>query len=198
PREADYVPLGHRSLGETASLPLETALEALGPLLEDAAIPKIGHDLKFDAIVLARHGITLRGLETDTMISSYLIDATRSAHRLEDLGLEHTSYKALTEEDVCGRGVKAVSLADVPVEAAIDYACERADIAGQLAPRFRDLLKKEQLDEVYTSLELPLIPVLVAIERAGVRIDGPALAAQALRVDQELARRTGDIFRLAG
>jgi DNA polymerase-1 len=66
------------------------------------------------------------------MIASYLLDATRSEHPLEDLALEHTSYKALTEEDVCGRGAKAVSLADVPVEAAVDYAGERADIAGQL------------------------------------------------------------------
>ena len=91
-----------------------------------------------------------------------------------------------------------MSLADVPVDAAVDYAGERADIAGQLAPLFRDLLKKEELDEVYTSLELPLIPVLVAVERAGVRIDGPALAAQSQRVDQELAQRTGEIFRMAG
>src|SRR5947207_9879598 len=196
--DADYVPTGHRGLNNVASVPLETALAALKPVLENAAISKIGHDLKFDAILLERHGVALQGLDLDTMIASYLLDATRSEHRLEDLAIEHASYKALTEEDVCGRGAKAVSLADVPVEAAIDYACERADLAGQLAPRFRDLLKKEQLDEVYTSLELPLIPVLVAIERAGVRIDGPALAAQALRVDQELARRTGDIFRLAG
>ena len=80
------------------------------------------------------------------MIASYLIDATRSAHRLEDLALEHTSYKALTEEDVCGRGAKAVSLADVPVEAALDYAGERADLAGQLAPLFRELLEEGTAD----------------------------------------------------
>ena len=96
------------------------ALDALRPVLEDEAIGKDGHDLKFDAIVLARHGVTLRGLDIDTMLASYLLDATRSEHLLEDLALEHTSYKALTEEDVCGRGAKAVSLADVPVEAALD------------------------------------------------------------------------------
>ena len=119
----------HRSRCRSTS-----ALDALRPVLEDAAIAKVGHDLKFDAIVLARHGVTLRGLDLDTMLASYLLDATRSAHPLEDLALEHTSYKALTEEDVCGRGAKAVSLADVPVEAALDYAGERADLAGQLAP----------------------------------------------------------------
>ena len=198
PRDADYVPVGHRGLGPVASFPVKTALDALRPVLENRAIAKVGHDLKFDAILLARHGVDLQGLDIDTMVASYLHDATRSQHKLEDLALEHTSYKALSEEDVCGRGAKAVSLADVPVEATIDYACERADIAGQLAPRFRELLTSEQLDEVYHSLELPLIPVLVAVERAGVRIDTGALAALSQRLEQELARRTGDIFQLAG
>jgi DNA polymerase-1 len=198
PREADYVPTAHRALGNAASLPLQTALAALKPALEDERIAKVGHDLKFDMIVLARHGVALRGLDTDTMVASYLLDATRSAHGLEDLALEHTSYKALTGEDVCGRGAKALSLAEVPVEAAVDYACERADIAGQLGPLLRDRLRSDQLDDVYVSLELPLIPVLAAVERAGVRIDLPALAGQSQRIEQELARRTGEIFQMAG
>ena len=198
PHDADYIPVGHHALGAAASLPLASTLEVLKPILEASSIRKIGHDLKFDAIVLARCGVTLRGLDLDTMIASYLLDATRSEHRLEDLALEHTSYKALSAEDVCGRGVKAVSLADVPIEAALDYAAERADLAGQLAPIFRDLLAKEDLDGVYQSLELPLIPVLVDVERAGVRIDAAALAAQSERVDTELTRRSGEIFRAAG
>ena len=122
PRDADYVPTGHRALSETASLPLEATLEHLRPILEDETLKKAGHDLKFDAIVLAQHGVTLRGFDTDTMLASYLIDATRSEHKLEDLALEHTSYKALSEEDICGRGTKAMSLAELPVEAAVDYA----------------------------------------------------------------------------
>jgi DNA polymerase-1 len=198
PREADYVPTGHRALGETASVPVQVALDALRGVLEDPAVRKAGHDLKFDAIMLARHGVTLRGLDLDTMLASYLIDATRSEHKLEDLALEHTSYKAMSEEDVCGRGAKAVSLAEVPVEAAVDYACERADVAGQLTPLFRDLLAKEALTDVYERLELPLIPVLIAVERAGIRVDGPALAAQSHKVEQELARRTAQIYETAG
>ena len=197
-RDADYVPTGHRGLSPITAISLEAALAALKRVLENPAIKKVGHDLKFDAILLERHGVALRGLDIDTMIASYLLDATRSEHRLEDLALEHTSYKALAEGDVCGRGARAISLADVPVEAAVDYAGERADLAGQLAPLLRDLLKQEQLDEVYTSLELPLIHVLVAVERAGVRIDRPALAAQSQRIDQELVRRTAEIFRMAG
>jgi DNA polymerase-1 len=198
PREADYVPTGHRGLGAVPSIAVRTALDVLRPLFEDPAIGKSGHDLKFDAIVLARHGVTLQGLDTDTMLTSYLIDATRAEHRLEELALEHVSYKALKDEDVCGRGVKAISLADVPVEAILNYAAERADLVGQLAPVFRDLLAKEQLADVYEQLERPLIPVLVHIERAGVRIDGPALASQSQRLEQELVKRSREVFEVAG
>src|SRR5258708_23036072 len=186
PRDGDYVPIGHRSLDNTESLPLEIALDALRPILEDETLGKEGHDLNFDAIVLARHGVTLRGLDVDTMLPSYLLDATRPAPLVLDLALEHTSYKALSSEDVCGRGAKAISLADVPVDAAVVYACERADLVGQLAPTLRDLLAKEELSDVYATLELPLVPVLMAGERAGVRVDTALLATQSPNVDREL------------
>src|SRR6185369_13854289 len=112
------------------------------------------------------------------------------AHRLEDVSLEHASYRAIAEEDICGRGVKAVSLADVPVEAAVDYAGERADLVGQIAPILWNRLEQEQLVGLYETIERPLIPVLVAVEQAGVRLDGPALAAQSQRIEAELTRRT--------
>jgi DNA polymerase-1 len=206
PRDADYVPTGHRGAAlslvdepvTVASIAVKTALEILGPVLEDEAIRKSGHDLKFDAIMLARHGVTLRGLDTDTMLASYLLDATRAEHRLEDLALEHVSYKALKDEDVCGRGAKAISFADVPPDMLLNYAAERADLVGQLAPVFRALLDKEQLTAVYEELERPLIPVLVDVEQAGVRIDGPKLAAQSQRLEQDIARRSKEIYDVAG
>jgi DNA polymerase-1 len=198
PRDADYVPVGHRGLSELQSMPLDAVLEALRPVLEDGAIAKAGHDLKFDALVLARHGVALRGLDLDTMLASYLVDATRSGHTLEDVALEHTSYKALSDEDLCGRGVKAISLADVPGGAVLDYAGERADLAGQLAPIFRKLLVDDLLWDLYEQLERPLVPVLVEVERAGVRIDVDRLAAQSRLVDQELAQRTARIYETAG
>jgi len=197
-REAEYIPIGHRALGEHVSLPLNAVLDIMRPLFEDAAIAKIGHDLKSDAILLAQHGVSLRGLETDTMIASYLIDATRSSHPLEAIALEHTQYKALTEEAICGKGVKALSIADLPPEAAIDYAGERADLAGQLAPVLRERLTTEALMEVYDTLEMPLIPALVDVERAGVRLDLPALAALSTRIEQDLKNRSARIYELAG
>jgi DNA polymerase-1 len=197
-RDADYVPTGHRGLTAVPSLAIAAALDILKPVLEDPAILKSGHDLKFDAIMLARHGVTLQGLDTDTMLTSYLIDSTRAEHLIEDLALEHVSYKALKEEDVCGRGAKAISLADVPADILLTYAGERADLIVQLAPVFRGLLEREQLTRVYEELERPLIPVLVDVEQAGIRIDGPALASQSQRLEQDIARRSKDIFGAAG
>jgi DNA polymerase-1 len=209
PRQARYVPLTAQVAGgdlfggaaaerQGPSLELVPALEILKPLLEDASIAKVGHDLKFDAIVLARHGITLRGLDTDTMIASYLFDATRSSHPLEDLAIEHAGYKALTEEDICGRGAKSVSFAAIAVERARDYAGERADLALQLSETLRSLLRKDDLETLYEQIERPLIPVLVDIERAGVRIDAEALSAQSSRIEQELNRLAGKVYAIAG
>jgi DNA polymerase-1 len=207
-RQARYVPIVGEAGGgglfgadggaDRVGLDLAAVLEILRPVLEDPAIAKVGHDLKFDAIVLERHGVTLGGIETDTMIASYLLDSTRSAHPLEDLALEHAGYKALREEDVCGRGAKAVSFASVPLQAALDFAGERADLTLQLSGTLRDLLRKEQLDTLYNELEHPLIPVLVAIERAGVRIDAGTLRAQSTHMEQELDRLAGRVYALAG
>ncbi len=197
-RQARYVPLVASGLGFDGGLDPRAALDTLKPVLEDPSVGKIGHDLKFDAILLQRHGITLAGLETDTMLASYLVDATRSEHLLEDLALEHTGYKALTEEDVCGRGAKAVSFAQIPVQAALDYAGERSDLALQVSAPLRDLLKKEDLERLYTEFEHPLIPVLIDIERAGIRIDGPALASQSQNIDEELNRLASRVYEFAG
>ena len=183
---------------EQPGLPGSAVLDGLKRLLEDPSVAKVGHDLKFDAIVLARHGVELRGIETDTMLASYLVDATRSSHPLEELALEHAGYKALKEEDLCGRGAKAISFADVPLERMLDYAGERADLALQMAGPLRELLRREELEELYQTFELPLVPVLVAIERAGVRIDGPTLLSQSGNVDKELARRAAQIYEYAG
>jgi DNA polymerase-1 len=198
PHQARYVPLVGSGLGFEGGLDARAALDVLKPVLEDPAIRKIGHDLKFDAILLERHGVGLRGLELDTMLASYLVDATRSSHPLEDLALEHTGYKALTEEDVCGRGAKSVSFSQIPLQAALDYSGERADLALQLAAPLRALMDAAELQPVYAQLEHPLIPVLVAIERAGVRIDGPALASQSKTIDEELNRLARQVYESAG
>jgi DNA polymerase-1 len=206
---ASYLPFQRprRSLGallDDAAPPDRSWLtwdEAAGPLkqlLEDPGVSKVGHDLKFDAIVLERRGIRLSGLATDTMIASYLLDATRSGHPLESVVLEHVGYRALTEEELCGRGVKAVTLGDIEPPALLNFAAERADLALRLANRLTPLLKAERLDSVYEELERPLIPVLVAMEQAGVLVDIPLLAGQSQRVERELSVRSDQIFAIAG
>ncbi|HEU5256687.1 MAG TPA: 5'-3' exonuclease H3TH domain-containing protein, partial [Vicinamibacterales bacterium] len=207
-RQARYVPVGHEGeddgtdLLAGASTPeqldLRTTLERLRPLLEDPSVRKLGHDLKFDMIVLARHGIALAGLEFDSMLASYLLDATRPGHPLEESSLEHLGYKALTEEDVCGRGVKAVPFARIAPDSLLTFAGERADLARQLSNRLAPLLVTDQLESVYRELEMPLVPVLADVERAGIRIDGPALAAQSQQIEQALAQYTARIWELAG
>jgi DNA polymerase-1 len=206
-RRARYVPIDHEGAGGSGDLLADpaaarvdrrAALDRLKPLLEDEAVHKIGHDLKFDAVMLETHGIALRGLVFDSMLASYLLDATRSGHPLEETSLEHLGYKALTEEDVCGRGAKALPLSRIAPEAALNFAGERADLARQLSNRLAPLLVTDQLDGVFRELEMPLVPVLADIERAGIRIDGPALAAQSQHIEGELARYTTRIFALAG
>jgi DNA polymerase-1 len=216
PRQARYVPIAHDGSSRAVSngpfpnllddpppaavdgLPLAEVIAALRPVLEDPGIEKVGHDLKFDSIVLARHELSLRGIGLDTMLASYLLDSTRAGHPLEGSTLEHLGYKALAEEDVCGRGAKTVRFVDLPAATVLDYAGERADLALQLRDRLEPLLAAEQLDRVYRELEGPLIPVLADIELAGVRIDAAVLKAQSDRVDRELSELNERIFEMAG
>ena len=206
-RHARYLPLGH---GESATddllsssnrpdqLDRATTLARLKPIFEDAALRMVGHDMKFDVVVLARHGIAVRGLAFDSMLASYLLDATRSGHPLEEVSLEHLGYKALTQEDVCGRGAKALAPGLVSPESMLTFAGERADLAWQLSRRLAPMLVADQLDAVCHDMEMPLLPVLAAIEEAGIRIDGPALATQSEHIEGELATYTARIYELAG
>jgi DNA polymerase I len=206
-RQARYVPLGHQNtdtkddLLASAAAPTQVdapaALDRLRTIFEDETVRKVGHDVKFEIIVLAGHRIALRGVAFDSMLASYLLDATRSGHPLEETSLEHLGYKALTDEDVCGRGAKAMSFARLAPEALLNYAGERADLARQLSSRLAPLLVTDHLEPVYRELEMPLIPVLADIERAGIRLDGLALATQSRHVEQELAGYTARIFELA-
>ena len=198
PRHARYVPLGHRTLGADTGLGRDAALAALAKPLADAGLPKIGHDLKQAALVLGRHGVPLDGLDLDTLIASYLLDATRPGHDLRDLALEEIGYKAIALEEVVGKGARAPGLADVPVDAVVEYAGERSDLALQAAERLVPRLAGDGLERLYRDLELPLVPVLVDLERAGVCLDTRALAAQSVAMDAQLSALQAEIHALAG
>ena len=197
-RKSRYVPVEHRALSVESALDRKTALEKLGTILSDPGIRKVGHDLKTDALVLARNGIELAGLDSDTMLMSYLIDATRSSHVLGDLALEELGYRAIETKAVLGKGAKALCFADLPPEGVLDYAGEQPDLALQLATCLEPRLREAGLDTLYAELERPLVPVLMAIEQAGVRVDIDALQALSVRVGGDLATRQQDIYAQAG
>ena len=199
PRHGRYIPLGHRGFMGEGSLDRDRALALLKPVLTNASIGKVGHDIKADLIVLGRHGIRLDGLDLDTMLAAYLLDANRSSQALEPMALEQLGYKAIDEDELRGKGAKARPFADVPADAMLTYAGERADLALQLADAFGPALATRWARRASTSdLELPLVPILAGLERTGVRVDVSLLAAQASRVDRELAELSASIFLQAG
>jgi DNA polymerase-1 len=214
---ARYVPLAHAIKPEGApvgtqgglfdepepapatAFPGRAAVPApLGALLEDPAVRKNGHALKQAAVVLAEHGVALAGIDIDTELASYLVDANQSEPELDALALEHLTYRACALESVVGKGVKAISPGAVPPATLLTWAGERADLAGQLAPIVAGHMAQARQTEVYETLERPLIPVLVALERAGVRVDASVLAGQGERMQAELDERARRIYALAG
>jgi DNA polymerase-1 len=198
PGQARYVPIGHSGLTETPNLSLTNVRQILGPLLADASITKNGHDLKTTCIVLERHGLPVAGIDIDTMIASYLVNATGSSHSIESLAIERGGYKALTREDVAGRGAKAVGIDVVPATAVLNFACERAEIPGRLRDQLREDLEAHGVAGIYDQLERPLIPILADIERAGVRVDVAALSHLAASMQQELDGLSARVYALAG
>ena len=204
-RQAHYIPLtpeikpGSEDLlaPQPNKLDQGIALARFKPLLEDSAVQKVGHDLKFDTVVLERHGIHLAGISFDSMLASYLLDA-RAKHSLEDISLECLGYKALTEEDVRGSGARAIPFNQLTPDAVLRFVSERADLALQLAHHLAPRLVTEGLDSLYREMELPLIPVLAAIECAGVPLDSQALMTQSKHLHKKLEKYTGRIYELAG
>ena len=198
PDAACYVPVAHRGLESASQLGPDEALTVLRPLLADAGVAKIGHDLKAALLSLARHDAQLAGLAFDTMLASYLLDADRADHSMAGLALEHLGYRAVTAEELRGTGARAVEFADVPAAAALTFAAERATLAWRLAGRLSDLLEANGLSGVFRELEMPLVAVLASIERAGILIDKPALASLGAEVERTLASLTARIHDLAG
>ncbi len=195
---ARYAPLGHRARDEVANLETRAAIRAIAPLLEDPRVEKVGHDVKYDAIVLARHGVTVAGPGFDTMLASYLIDSTRAPHALETLCIEHFDGKPLTEDAVYGKGAKAMTPADLPATATLAFAAERADLPLRLAHVLRGRLDAEGLAPLYERLEWPLVRVLVALEQVGVLVDTAALGSLSKTLDMEMQARSSRIFEAAG
>ena len=195
---ARYVPMGHSGLTDQPNLPAAEVFAALGPVFMNGRIAKTGHDLKGLVEMLRRHGLALAGYGLDTMVASYLLDATRSTHAIETLALERAGYRAVTEEEVLGKGVRAVTLDRVPPASLLTMAAEHAELPLRLASSLREDLEANGLGPVYRDIEEPLIPVLADIELAGIKVDVPALAVLGRSMQSELDALGARIFEFAG
>jgi DNA polymerase-1 len=198
PGVAAYVPLAHGYPGAPEQLPLQQVLQRLQPWLEDAARPKLGQNLKYDAHVLANHGITLRGVQHDTMLQSYVLEAHRP-HGLESLAERHLGRRGLSYEDLCGKGVHQIPFAQVDVERATRYSGEDSEMALQLHQTLWPQLEADPgLRYVYEQLEMPTLALLQRIERHGVLIDAAQLAQQSRDLGERLLALEQQAHELAG
>ena len=199
PGEAAYVPLAHLNPGLEGQLDRDRILDQMKPLLESDAVKKVGQHLKYDANVLANHGITLRGIAHDTMLQSYIIDAVGSRHDMGSLALKYLGQRVISFEEVAGKGAKQVSFDHVDIEQAAAYAAEDADVTLRLHEALMPKLEAEAtLNEVYQRLELPLVPVLSKIERNGAFVSIEKLRAQSQEIAIRLAELESQACELAG
>ena len=199
PGEAAYVPLAHLNPGLEGQLDRDQILNQMKPLLEASAVKKVGQHLKYDANVLANHGITLRGIAHDTMLQSYIIDAVGSRHDMGSLALKYLGQRVISFEEVAGKGVKQVSFDHVDIKQAAAYAAEDADVTLRLHETLLPKLEAEpSLNEVYQRLELPLVPVLSKIERNGAFVGVDKLRAQSHEIAIRLAELESQACDLAG
>ena len=199
PGEAAYVPVAHRYPAAPEQLPREHVLERLRPILGSAAHAKVGHHLKFDAHVLANHGIELRGAHFDTMLESYLLDATASRHDLDSVALRYLGHETVRYEHVTGKGVHQIGFDEVPLEQAGPYASEDADIALRLNDAlWLQLAAIPALERLYLDVEAPLSRVLLRMERAGVLIDAGMLKQQSKELTQKLVELEKRVEQEAG
>ncbi|MFN2339448.1 MAG: DNA polymerase I [Gammaproteobacteria bacterium] len=190
PGKAAYVPLAHDYPGAPEQLDRDQVLQQLQPLLEDADKAKLGQHLKYDLNVLANHGIRLRGIAHDTMLESYVLDSTATRHDMDSLARKYLDHQTILFEEVAGKGAKQLSFNQVAIEEAAPYAAEDADITLRLHETLWPKLQAEAgLRAVYQDIEIPLIPILAAMEQRGVLVDRKLLAIQS----RELAKRLHEI-----
>ena len=196
---AAYVPLAHDYPGAPEQLSRDQVLAQLKPLLEDETKGKLGQHLKYDANVLMNHGITLRGIREDTMLESYVLDATGSRHDLDTLALKYLGQRTIHFEDIAGKGVKQITFNQVPIEQAAPYAAEDADVTLRLHALLSARLEAEpSLYQLYRELEVPLVPVLSRIERNGTLVCREQLAAQSAELGQRMLVLEAKAHELAG
>ncbi len=192
PGEAFYIPVGHTGFFRGDQLPLKLVLDRLTPVFEDMKLQKAAHNGKYDMLVLAANGLRVKHFTFDTMIAAHLLDET-------SLGLKNLAFSRLGIEmtqiaDLIGSGAKQIPMSQVDVAAASDYACADADMTFRLAERYGPELKKESLWELFRDVEMPLVPVLVEMEKNGVMLDTAFMGTMSRELGEQIRKLENDIY----
>jgi DNA polymerase I len=198
PDAAWYVPCAHDDPDAPDQLSMETVLERLRPILEDPEYEKIGQNIKYDWIVLARHGVHLAGVSSDTMLASYLINPAKRGHSLDQIALDYLDHQTIKYEEVAGKGRDAVTFDRVPLDKAVPYACEDADLTLMAHGILMPILEQEGLRDLFTTVEMPLVPVLVTMEMNGIAVDRDRLGELSNDFEGQLSAIETEIYALAG
>lgn len=199
PGKACYIPLGHDYPGAPKQLDREEVLAALKPVFEDATRPKLGQHAKYDINILSHYGIAVQGLAHDSMLESYVWNATATRHDMDSLAKKYLGYETIKYEQVAGKGAKQISFSQVDLDTACRYAAEDADITLRLHHALWPKLESvPSLRDVYRNIEIPLVPVLAEMERRGVLIDGDELRRQSQQLGKRMLELQQQSYALAG
>lgn len=213
-----YIPLGHKTEDsnfedgfnfddapqptaedrpDMTQIPLKRAMELLKPMLEDPAVLKIGQNIKFDMQMFFTHNITISPID-DTMVLSYVLDGSQHKHGMDDLAQMHLGKTPIPYSEICGKGKNQISFAEVPLDKALDYAAEDADITFQLRQMLKPRLVTDKMATVYETMDRPLAPVIASMEYAGIKVDPIVLKKMSDEFAKDLNKLEEDIFEAAG
>ena len=196
PGHGHYIPVGHE--GEGGQLPLDTVLAALRPLLGDENLPKVAHNAKYDLTVLAEHGLQVANLAWDTMLAAWLVNPTSRSLGLKNLAWEKLALEMTPIDTLIGKGRDRLTMAQVPAERVTPYACADVDVTLRLQDLLAPDLRARAEERLFYDIEMPLVPVLVAMERRGVALDTGVLQAMSRDLNQRLLDLEQATYRAAG
>lgn len=198
-KDSFYIPVAHDYLDAPKQLDFLQVMSALSPILEDVNIGKVGQNLKYDSHILANYQIDLNGITDDTMVKSYVLNSVATRHNMDDLAMYYLNHQTISFSDVAGKGKKQITFNQVSLEVSSPYACEDVIVTDLLNQTLDEhIAQYPKLVKLYQRIELPMVKVLLGMERNGVELDVPALAVQQLEVKTQMNSIQSQAYELAG
>ena len=194
-----YIPIQYKEKeAELFNEVLNSVLSIIKPMFEDPSIPKTGQNVKFDALILKRHGINVKGIQFDTLLAAHLLKPESRSLKLDNLSMEKLNYRMVPIEDLIGKGRNQITMAEVELDKCTFYAAEDADVALQLTYIYEKEMKEKGIDQFFYDVELPLLPVLLEMEFMGMFVDGDMLASMSEELGKKIDSLVADIQKEAG